>query len=127
MKDGNPTIDMQGLTSPSIHFLSLPSTLSFQTIQPILLPNRQEEYAGESIKMLSDLFASNPQQCNNFQRGNYTNTFGIFSNGGYVRYMGFAKLEQNTLQNPVPDGGFQAKTDMSRWCHNAPATFLNST
>ena len=118
---------MQGLTSPSINYLSLPSSLSFQSIQPILLPERQESYGGESLKLLSNLFLSNPQQCNNFQRGNYTNTFGIFSNGGYARYLGFAKLEENTMQNPVPDGGLQAKNDLSYYCHNVPTTFQNST
>ena len=124
---GNPTLDMQGLTSLSINYISLPSSLSFQSIAPILLTNRQEQYGGESLKLLSDLFSSNPQQCNSFQRGNYTNTFGVFSNGGYARYLGFVKLAKNTIESPILDGGLQAKNDMSYYCQNAPATYQNST
>jgi len=100
--------------------IQLPDRQYFQDVQPTAYdPYGQQFYLGAGI--VSTVNFADPK-CDTTTSG-YMNLIGVFSNGDQYYYDPRIVLEQNTVEQPIPDGGGTTGT----LCSNVAKNFLNRT
>ena len=91
------------LQDSSFQTISLPNKSNFGTIDPVAAQNSFYVVFGEGLYLKNQL---NNNDCSNIDdNGVYRNTLGSFPNGDQAYYAGHAELDENTLENPIVDGG----------------------
>ena len=91
------------LQDSTFQTVSLPNKSSFGTIEPVATQERFEVMFGEGLYLKNQL---NNNDCSNIDdNGSYQNVLGTFPNGDQAYYAGHAELDENTLENPLVDGG----------------------
>ena len=110
-----------------VKFINLPDQSNFEVIPPIMATNSgSDRLISETLRMNvpGGLFSANPTQCNALD-GNYQFVIGKIVNGELVLYAGNGLIMENTIQNPLPDGGMAAVNDGGKICSNVARNFLN--
>jgi len=104
----NPPVNVpNGVLTSAIKKVSLPSVANFDVIQSILAhDDGNRKYGGgfsAKSKMTTAGCADIPDD------GVYRGILGTFNDGTQVWYSGHSQLDENTLQNPIADGGYAMK------------------
>jgi hypothetical protein len=126
---GNPKINLPSneIGTYGLKVINLPDQSNFEVIPPISATNWGNPWwlIMETYRMnvASGLFATNPDQCKDLNDFHFI--VGRFPNGDAVLYSGIAKLMQNTIQDPIADGGLDAIRRGAKLCSNTAKTFLN--
>jgi hypothetical protein len=126
----NPPVNIPAaVKNNKITRLSLPSRSNFGSIEPITFQDSRDSFFGEALYLKSDISTN---QCNNIDKdGWYSNILGTFPNGNQVWYGGHIQLDENTLENPIADGGVAMYSvssfeDNDAVCPVASKSFVNS-
>ncbi len=105
--------------------VDLPAPSTFERVAPKRVPNDGSLWlVMEMYNLRDELFSSNPDQCNSFNN-TYQFVAGKSPDGGWMLFSGLALPLQNTIENPLPDGGLQAAFEGGRTCSNVAKNFLN--
>lgn len=110
-----------------LQFIDLPSQSNFEHIPPKQVANDGSGWLIMemwSLKQENGLYATVPNQCNSFQN-NYQYIVGTHPNGERMLFSGLALPLQNTIEQPLSDGGLSNFNDGARLCSNAAKNFLN--
>jgi hypothetical protein len=131
----NPPINLpNGVITNAFQAVTLPSKSSFTTVDPVAIQDGAYRLYGEGIYANS---AFNTAGCSDIDDdGIYSYVLGTFSNGNQALYDGHAQLDNNTLENPIADGGaammsvtviaYEEREAMDPYCPVAVRSFLNS-
>lgn len=114
--------------------ISLPNKDNFGIADPIARSETVDSFYGEGLYLKNELQNAD---CSSIDHdGNYKNILGTFPNGEQAYYGAFTQLEENTVENPIADGGAaMAKVDITyhwtdedekAYCPNVSKSFLNS-
>ncbi len=100
----NPKVNLpDAALSSQIRKVTLPNKSNFGTIDPIYAQNHGDIMFG------SDLYAKSgftTTGCSDItDDGAYRNVLGTFPDGSQVWYAGQVQLDENSLENPISDGG----------------------
>jgi hypothetical protein len=126
---GNPAIVLlpEEVDNYGMKVIDLPDQSNFEVIPPIVATNwgYNNWLVMEMYRMNVDggLFGATPEQCEDLE--DYNLIVGRFPNGDAVLYSGIVKLMQNTIQDPIADGGLEAIARGAPLCSNTAKTFLN--
>ena len=91
------------LQDSSFRTVALPNKSSFGTIEPIAVQDAFYMLYGEGLYLKNQL---DNNDCSDIDdNGSYRNVLGTFPNGNQAYYAGHAELDENTLENPIADGG----------------------
>jgi hypothetical protein len=134
LKGGNPPvvltktiIDLFGTLS---RVIDLPEESNFEALPPQLPNNQGNSFLvleNMRLKLPDGLYATSATQCNALN-DNYQFIIGKLPDSPvekYLLYSGLATPMQNTIENPLPDGGMAAVNAGGKMCTNAPKTFRN--
>lgn len=122
-----------GLQDSTFQEVDLPNQSSFGTINPIPAQNYFDMYIGEGLYLKNELKNADCSAID--ENGNYRNVIGTFPNGNQAYYAGHAILDENTVENPIADGGnAMMNIDITDYyngeayihCPVAAKSFLNS-
>ena len=125
----NPPVDLpSGAITDDITIVNLPSRSNFGSIKPIRFQDNIGEFYGQSLYSKNSISGGG---CDEIPYGGiYSNTIGEFPNGDQVIYAGHLELDENTLENPISDGGALMNSlspvdDMNIICPVASKSFVN--
>ncbi len=91
------------LRDASFKEVSLPNKSSFLTINPVAVQDYKDRLYGEGLYLKNKM---NNAGCSSISNdGRYQNVLGTFPNGQLAYYAGHAILDQNTVEDPIKDGG----------------------
>ncbi len=102
----NPVVNLPSAVRTSeIISINLPNkSNNFGSIQPVSFQDTRIDFYGEAIYLKNDISANG--RCSSIANdGIYPNLLGTFPNGAQVFYAGYLELDENTLENPLTDGG----------------------
>jgi len=124
---GNPplllTDDIIAQYPDTIQTMSLPARANFDAIDPVLYGSYAPDFYG-GAGIISKVSISDPL-CDVLPTGDFGhNLIGTFPNGQQWYYDARILLDENTVENPIPDGG-GANALAGTLCPNVPKTFLN--
>jgi len=85
-----------------MQFLDLPDSSKFEQIHGVRAEHRQQWFLGTSHRLLEKNWSS-ASQCSTLPHYKYI--LGTTSDGEQYHYEGFAVVEENTVENPLADGG----------------------
>lgn len=128
VQGGNPLVNLPasiyGLWSANIRVLNLPSRSQFGTIDPVLASSYHVEHSfGEALHLVGGISG---QQCDALvPDGRYHGILGNLASGGQVYYAGNIKLHENSLENPIVDGGAALMSGVKPICPVPSKSFLN--
>jgi hypothetical protein len=126
---GNPPVVLPSVEVENygLKVINLPDQSNFEVIPPISATRWQHPQwlIMETYRMnvAGGLFTTNPGECNDLE--DYHFIVGRFPNGDAVLYSSIVKLMQNTIQDPIADGGLEAIRRGAKLCSNTAKTFLN--
>lgn len=112
--------------------ISLPALSSFEEMPPINAhhQSRFTLYTGHSWRMLADI--SSDAQCSTFKsnddRWDFRYLIGQVAGGQQFHYEAYVDVKENTVENPLPDGGahsFEYYTVSRMTCTNNMLDFTN--
>ena len=100
----NPKLDLPSDLIPiNVRQITLPSKTTFTTINPVKV---QERFYMEFGSGLSAKNKFSTAGCDNIQEdGKYQFILGTFPNGDQAMYNAHNYLDENSLDNPISDGG----------------------
>lgn len=109
MQGGNPPVRLDDyLTdetySESLYSISLPAKSKFGTLDPQFITNGHANLAG-TVKHLKNGMWSTNSQCDLLGKGDFYNLVGVFPDGSLAYFNGNIDLHENTLENPLIQGG----------------------
>ena len=133
VKGGNPPLNIPAASQDPTKTIQLPGRASMGVIEPITNPNYYEprNVIGGAL-YLHDAVSSSV--CDAIPRnGDYKGIIGNLADGsGQVYYMSYIELDENTIENPIQDGGstaFGGSADVSLmdgfYCSSAAKNFKN--
>jgi hypothetical protein len=130
VKYKNPRVDFTGYENVPAHFLTFPSETLLQSIDDKLhLAGRK---AGQYI-LTGDLWSLLPDECAAVDLGTTlaekkAPVFALLPDGTWLMHDPRMVLEDNTVDNPLPDGGglIRSETGNLAACANVARTFVNS-
>ena len=106
VKGGNPKLTIPSSIENSFTKIELPGRFNLGTFEPITNPNYYEprNVIGGALYLKEVV---NNAVCDSIPRnGEYTEVIGNLADGsGQVWYMNYIELDENTIENPIPDGG----------------------
>ena len=105
--------------------VNLPNRSQFGSIDPILSGSYHVEYFfGEAMYLMT---AANDWQCASLVRdGRYYGVLGNLAGGGQAYYAGNIEIHENSLSQPIADGGAALNTGARPVCPVPAKSFLNS-
>ena len=133
----NPAINLPESTfsttdGQKLQRITLPALSSFEEMPPINAHHQSREtlYTGHSWRMLVDI--SNGAQCSTFKtndgRWDFRYLIGQVAGGQQFHYEAYVDVKENTVENPLPDGGahsFDYYTASRMTCTNNMLDFTN--
>jgi len=124
---GNPRVNLPlGIYSAwnSIRVVDLPVRSQFGSIAPILSSSYHVEHLfGEALYLKTAVWN---HQCTHLENdGRYFGILGNIAGGGQAYYAGNIELHENTLDNPMSDGGAALTTSVRPICPVPSRSFLN--
>ena len=129
LKIGNPPVRLtedilnDSKYSEDIYSIDLPGKYALRAMNDVSFGWKGPEFKGGSA-LYNKWKISNPV-CDKLPTGDFGQLVGRFPDGELVYYDGRIVLEENTVNNPLPDGG--GKSAMAgTLCPNVPPTFQNS-
>ena len=134
LKGGNPPMVLSSDALASSHaqaltIIDLPSQSNFDYIPPTMTP-----YWGGDIPLMEmwrltlpgGLYDTHASQCNSFTgTEGFKNILGKFPDGEVMLFTGLATPLENSIENPLPDGGLAVMNRGAAVCTNAGKNFLN--
>ena len=100
----NPPVNIpNGVITSDIKQVSLPNKSNFGNIDPIIVLNRHYMEFGELLYAKNTFNTAGCSALND--NGDYDNVLGTFPDGSQAWYAGHIQLDENTLSNPIADGG----------------------
>ena len=110
-----------------LKFIDLPGQSNFEHVPPKQVANDGNGWLLMemwSLNQQNGLYATSPTQCNSFEN-NYQFLVGTHPNGERMLFSSLALPLQNTIEQPLSDGGLSNVNDGARVCSNAARNFLN--
>jgi hypothetical protein len=110
--------------------IDLPEESNFEALSPQIPNHRGDSYPLLELmrlKLPNGLYATSATQCSALN-DNYQFIIGKLPDSPvekYFLYSGLATPMQNTIENPLPDGGMAAVNAGGRMCTNVAKTFRN--
>lgn len=131
IKGGNPPLNLPADVfsrddAASLTVIDLPDVSNFDYIPSTLVPFWGNDWLTMEMWRLilpGGLFTTQADTCGALT--SYRNIVGRFSNGDVMMFTGLATPLENTIENPLTDGGLTAITQGARVCSNAAKSFLN--
>lgn len=132
----NPPVNLPISIQPSnFTQVTLPIKSNFETVDAVSAQLAYGLLYGEDLLAKTRFFTNGCSSIGN--DGIYANVIGTFSDGSQAVYAAHAELDENTLSNPIADGGYammQADNSLSLtylWAHKpycpvAARSFVNS-
>lgn len=113
----------------ALTIIDLPSQSNFDYIPPTMTPY----WGGDSplmemwrLTLSGGLYDTHTSQCNSFTgTEGFKNILGKFPDGEVMLFTGIATLLENSIENPLPDGGLAVMNRGATLCTNAGKNFLN--
>ena len=93
----------ENLITNDIKKVELPNKSNFEEVDPIWQQYRIQSFYGEGLYAKKQIYTTGCADIGN--DGVYRNILGTFPDGKQAWYEGHLQLDENTLTNPIADGG----------------------
>ena len=94
-----------GVHTSALRNINLPDISSFGTIEPTTNPNYYEpkNVIGGALYLKNTISDASCSQI--VKNGDYKDVIGRLPDGKYLFYMNYIELDENSIQNPISNGG----------------------